>query len=309
MINQDGSPPRVNGHRLASDMKVSVPSRPSVALVGAGTQGRRLAFMWSSRGQDVHLIDAQPNQLQASLQAIDTFRASHKPKGAQWGQIITHLPETRQAALQNAWLVIECVPEQLPLKQKVIADLDSIAPEDTIIASNSSSYSCNEILEGLTLKNGRRFLSVHSYWPPETCELEIMGHETTSPHYIDLVMEQSKAHGFIPFQVKSQSMGYIYNRIWAAIKREALLAASEGAATPKEIDAIFRGVLKTPKGPFEQMDVVGLDVVLDIEQHYADARGDIPIEPREYLNKYLKDGHLGVKSGKGFYDYSESAAS
>lgn len=94
------------------------------------------------------------------------------------------------------------------------------------------------------------------------------------------------------------------HRIWAAIKREALLAASEGAATPREIDAIFRGVLNTPKGPFELMDVVGLDVVLDIEQHYADARGNLPAEPREYLKKYLDRGDLGVKSGKGFYDYT-----
>lgn len=115
-------------------------------------------------------------------------------------------------------------------------------------------------------------------------------------------------------------MGYLYNRfvpdfstewrsadtfsIWAAIKREALLAASEGAGTPEEIDAIFKGILKTPKGPFEQMDVVGLDVVHDIEQHYADARGKtVPDEPREYLKQYLEKGHLGVKSGKGFYDY------
>lgn len=69
---------------------------------------------------------------------------------------------------------------------------------------------------------------------------------------------------------------------------------------------MFKGVLKTPKGPFEQMDVVGLDVVLDIEQHYADARGDIPSAPREYLQKFLQNGHLGVKSGRGFYDYGSS---
>ena len=94
--------------------------------------------------------------------------------------------------------------------------------------------------------------------------------------------------------------------IWAAIKREALLAASEGVATPKEIDAMFKGVLKTPKGPFELMDVVGLDVVLDIEQHYADARGNISSEPREYLREILRNGRLGVKSGHGFYRYSTS---
>jgi 3-hydroxyacyl-CoA dehydrogenase len=81
------------------------------------------------------------------------------------------------------------------------------------------------------------------------------------------------------------------------------LAASEGIATPEEIDAIFKGVLKTPKGPFELMDIVGLDVVLDIEQHYADARKDIPPQPRKYLKDYVDQGQLGVKTGSGFYDY------
>ena len=92
-------------------------------------------------------------------------------------------------------------------------------------------------------------------------------------------------------------------RIWAAIKRESLLAASEGIATPQEIDQIFKSVLKTPKGPFEQMDVVGLDVVLDIEEHYAEKRGNIPTEPRTYLKGLIAEGKLGVKNGKGFYEY------
>ncbi|KAJ3457591.1 hypothetical protein MRS44_014732 [Fusarium solani] len=287
-------------------MVLSVTPKTSVTLIGAGTQGRRLAFMWSSRGKDVHLVDGQESQLEASLKAIDGFRKDAGKENGQWGRIITHSPETLREALKTAWLVVECVPEQLALKQKVIVELDSLAGEDTVIASNSSSYSCSEILEGITLKNERRFLSAHSYWPPETPEIEIMGHETTNPSYIPLMMEQCKAHGFSPFEVKSPSMGYIYNRIWAAIKREALLAASEGVATPEEIDAMFKGVLKTPKGPFEQMDVVGLDVVLDIEQHYADARGDIPSAPREYLQTFLQNGHLGVKSGRGFYDYGSS---
>jgi 3-hydroxyacyl-CoA dehydrogenase len=276
----------------------------TVTLIGAGTQGRRLAFMWSSTGNDVHLVDGQEAQLQASLEAIDEFQRSSKKENASWGKIITHSRDTLSKAVQAAWLIVECVPERLDLKQKVIMELDSIASKDTIIASNSSSYSCSEILKGLDLKHESRFLSAHSYWPPEVPEIEIMGHETTNPSYVDLMMEQCKAHGFSPFHVKKPSMGYIYNRIWAAIKREALLTAAEGVATPKEIDGIFKGVLKTPKGPFEQMDLVGLDVVMDIEQHYADARGNIPSEPREYLQKFLDEGNLGIKSGRGFYDYT-----
>jgi 3-hydroxyacyl-CoA dehydrogenase len=93
------------------------------------------------------------------------------------------------------------------------------------------------------------------------------------------------------------------SRIWAAIKREALFVAAEEVATPAEIDAIFKDVLKTPKGPFEQMDVVGLDVVLDIEQHYAETRSGLPEQPRELLRKMIGKGKLGVKNGKGFYEY------
>ena len=95
-------------------------------------------------------------------------------------------------------------------------------------------------------------------------------------------------------------------RIWAAIKRETLLTLAEGVATPQEIDGIFKEVLKTAKGPCEQMDVVGLDVVLDIEQHYADLRPGVPEEPREFLRKMIEKGKLGVKSGSGFYDYEKS---
>ena len=94
-----------------------------------------------------------------------------------------------------------------------------------------------------------------------------MGHSNTNSKVIPLLMEQCRQHGFSPFHVKRDSMGYIYNRIWAAIKREALLTASEGVAAPAEIDAIFKDVLKTPRGPYEQMDVFGLDVVLNIEDN------------------------------------------
>jgi len=204
-------------------------------------------------------------------------------------------------------LMLQCVPERIELKRDILQQLDATAPDDTIIASNSSSYPISELIEGLKLKNDQRILSAHSYWPPETPAIEIMGHDNTNPACVDLMMDRCLQHGFEPFRVKQDSMGYIYNRIWAAIKREALLTASEGVATPEEIDKIFKSVLKTPKGPFEQMDVVGLDVVLDIEEHYAAKRGNIPERPRAYLKNLIDEGRLGVKNGNGFYQYSKSA--
>jgi len=140
-------------------------------------------------------------------------------------------------------------------------------------------------------------------WPPETTAIELMGSSRTKPELIPFMMSQCTKHGFSPFHVKRDSLGYMYNRIWAAIKREALMVVEEGVATPEEVDAIFKDVLKTPKGPCAQMDVVGLDVVLDIEEHYAEKRGNLPEAPRNLLKEMIKDGKLGVKNGKGFYNY------
>ncbi|THC95038.1 hypothetical protein EYZ11_005476 [Aspergillus tanneri] len=137
--------------------------------------------------------------------------------------------------------------------------------------------------------------------------IEIMGHEETDLSLITLLSDRCTELGFSPFHVQKRSIGYIYNRIWAAIKRETLQVLSEGVCGPQDIDAIFKDVLRTPMGPCEQMDVVGLDVVLDIEKHYAESRTGIPSEPREYLMKMIRNGHLGVKSHRGFYDYKATS--
>lgn len=261
--------------------------------------------MWLSQGKSVHLVDGQESQLRDAVTFIQQLQRDAGQKSG--ASIFTHAPEELEAALFDSWLVVECVPEKIELKRKVLAQLDTAAPLDTIVASNSSSYPISELIEGLDLNGVHRVLSAHSYWPPETPAIEIMGHSSTDPACIDLMMERCRQHGFEPFRVKQDSMGYIYNRIWAAIKREALLAASEGVASPEEIDNIFKSVLKTPKGPFEQMDVVGLDVVLDIEEHYAAKRGNIPQEPRTYLKDFIGNGLLGVKSGAGFYEYKSDS--
>ncbi|QKX61988.1 uncharacterized protein TRUGW13939_09144 [Talaromyces rugulosus] len=277
--------------------------REAVVILGAGTQGRRLAYMWSSTGKPVHLVDQQESQLSQGLDHVHQLRTSSSSISTNWGKITTSKPSSLKEELEKAWLAIECVPENFALKQSVISQLDNLAPDQTILASNSSSYVIGEIIENLSLNNPRRVLSAHCYWPPETPAIEIMGYEQTDPSIIDLLVKKSEEHGFTPYRVRKPSVGYIYNRIWAAIKRETLLTLSEGVASPNEIDAIFRDVLKTPKGPCELMDVVGLDVVLDIEKHYAETRKNLPSEPQKYLQDMIDAGNLGVKNSRGFYKY------
>ncbi|KAH7323916.1 3-hydroxyacyl-CoA dehydrogenase [Rhexocercosporidium sp. MPI-PUGE-AT-0058] len=278
--------------------------RNAVAILGAGTQGRRLAYMWSRRGRPVHLIDRAPAALEGALKDIEFFKTTVGiSDGYQDGTISTFSGEELVEALKGAWLAVENVPESLNIKRSVVQQLDNLAHTETIVASNSSSFTIQELIDGLDLKSPSRCVSLHSYWPPETPAIEIMGSNITKSEIIPRLMEECRNHGFEPFHVKKESNGYIYNRIWAAIKREALFVAAEGVATPAEIDSIYKSILKTPKGPFEQMDTVGLDVVKDIEEHYAEKRNSLPHEPRDLLSRMIQDGKLGVKTGEGFYKY------
>lgn len=143
---------------------------------------------------------------------------------------------------------------------------------------------------------------------PTNCHsaVEILGAQKTPPTVLQMLMTEAARHGFQPFLVRRPSTGYIYNRIWAAIKRETLQVLDEGVATPVEIDALFRAVLQTPDGPCVLMDKVGLDVVLAIEEHYAAERPGLDEAPRRLLQTMLREGKLGVKAGEGFFPYSDA---
>jgi 3-hydroxybutyryl-CoA dehydrogenase len=109
--------------------------------------------------------------------------------------------------------------------------------------------------------------------------------------------------GVHPFEARRECTGFIFNRIWAAIKRESLAVVAEGVARPEDVDGMFRVNWGVPAGPFQMMDLVGLDVVLDIENHYADEFPHLPENVRDLLRSYVDAGKLGLKTGEGFYSY------
>jgi 3-hydroxybutyryl-CoA dehydrogenase len=145
--------------------------------------------------------------------------------------------------------------------------------------------------------------------PPEQNAVEVMSCGKTSEVVISDLMDRFPLYGLIPFHVRKESVGFIFNRIWAALKRESIAVVQEGVSTPQEVDHIFQIVFGTHSGPFRLMDKVGLDVVLDIEKHYAAVRPGLPEGVRQLLKQYIGEGRLGVKAGKGFYsDYESPAA-
>ena len=117
--------------------------------------------------------------------------------------------------------------------------------------------------------------------------------------FIADLMDRLPLYGLVPFHVRKESVGFIFNRIWAAVKRESLEIVKEGVSTPAEVDRIFQVLLGAHGGPFRLMDKVGLDVVLGVEEHYAAIHPEIPVGPRELLKQYISEGRLGRKTGKG----------
>lgn len=289
-------------------MTVPVAVDGPTAVIGTGTLGRRIALVLATRGGEVRLFDTAAEQQAAGVafvQAELPKLLENRPDGSPGHAVASR---SLAEAVAAAWLVIEALPERLELKQQVFGELDQLAPDDAILATNSSSYPSSQIIDAVS--RPQRVVNTHFYMPPVSNVVEIMSCGPTDQEVIDLLMEKLPAFGLVPFEVRQESVGFIYNRIWAAIKRESLAVVAEGVATPEEVDRIFQLSLGARYGPFRAMDIVGLDVVLDIEDHYAALRDGIPEGPRQLLREYLDQGRLGMKSGQGFYDdYGDPAQS
>jgi 3-hydroxybutyryl-CoA dehydrogenase len=206
-----------------------------------------------------------------------------------------------QDAVRGAWMVIEAVPENPELKRQVFAELDQMAEGDAILASNSSSIPASEMIE--KVEHPDRVLNTHYQQPPELNSVELMSCGKTDDGVIEALMKTIPQYGLEPFRVRRESDGFIFNRVWAAIKRECLMVVQEGVASPEDVDGMWLIFTRPGIPPFRLMDRVGLDVVLNIEEHYASVRPGIPDGPRKLLHEMIEEGKLGVKSGSGFYEY------
>jgi 3-hydroxybutyryl-CoA dehydrogenase len=277
-----------------------IQSRP-VAVFGAGTLGRRIALMFASRGGEVRIYDPNVAQAQAAVDFVSETLPdllAQRGSGAP-GRATAH--DSVADALDGAWLAIEAVPERLDIKISLWGQIDAAAPSDTIFATNSSSYASRLMDEKITDKT--RFCNMHFYMPPRANAVDLMSDGQTSREVLDSLLAILPEFGVFPFEARKESTGFIFNRVWAAVKRESLAVVAEGVAGPEDVDGMFKLNWHMPAGPFQMMDSVGLDVVLDIEDHYAAENPHLPEGPRRLLHEYVDAGKLGVKTGEGFYKY------
>ncbi|WP_297726924.1 3-hydroxyacyl-CoA dehydrogenase family protein [Mycobacterium sp.] len=272
-----------------------------VAVIGAGTLGRRVALMFASRGGTVRIHARRPEQLAGATQYV-TQDLPRVLQGRDFGEVgVAVGTSSLEEALDDAWLVVESVPEKLEIKIPLWGQIDQAAPPDTIFATNSSSYPSRLMAE--KVRDKTRLCNMHFYMPPEVNAVDLMSDGETDRGLLDTLLAVLPEFGVHPFEARKESTGFIFNRIWAAIKRESLAVVAEGVARPEDVDGMFKVNWGVPAGPFQMMDLVGLDVVLDIENHYAEEFPHLPKQVRELLQSYVDAGKLGVKTGEGFYSY------
>lgn len=283
-------------------------TRP-VVIIGAGTLGRRIGAVFAGGGAAVRIVDFSAEQRDAALAYIrdtaprlrDQLQESRPDLGTVAVGSAEGFEDSTEESLSDAWLVIEAVPENLDIKRPLFGTLDRLAPGDAILATNSSSYASRMVIDEVTHRD--RVLNMHFAMPPRSMAVELMSDGETSPEIIDRLVKDLPDYGILPFVAQKESTGFIFNRIWAAIKRESLAVVSEGVSTPDDVDAIMSANLGLKAGPFASMDQVGLDVVLNIEDHYAKENPHLPEGPRQLLHRYVDAGKLGKKTGEGFYTY------
>jgi 3-hydroxybutyryl-CoA dehydrogenase len=285
-------------------LPANVDERP-VVIDGAGTLGRRIATVYAGGGSDVRIFDLSAEQREVARDYVEEHVAETQQalglRPARRGRV--EVSDDLREAVAGGWMVIEAVPERIDIKTEVFGDLERVAEPDAILGSNSSSIPSSRMIG--KVEHPERVLNTHYQQPPELNSVELMSCGETDEGVIEALMEKIPQYGLVPFHVRRESDGFVFNRIWAAIKRECLMVVEEGVAPPEDVDRMWEIFTRAGVPPFRLMDRVGLDVVLAIEEHYAAVREGVSEGPRRLLHEYVDRGRLGVKSGRGFYEYTD----
>ena len=280
----------------------------TIAVIGGGIMGRGIAHVSAMAGFTTVLNDVSDELLEKARGQI----RRDLQKSAEIGKIESNVIEETlsrlnlqsnlEHAVNNAELIIEAVPEQIELKLDLFARLDRICASDVIFASNTSALSITE-MAGAT-KRPQQFIGMHFFNPVHKMKLvEIIRGLETSDETFSLAESVSQKMGKETVEVK-ESPGFVTSRINALIGNEAFFMLQEGVASARDIDKALKLGLNHPMGPFEMVDLVGLDTRLSILNFLHKTLGD-KYRPCPLLVKYVKSGRLGKKVGRGVYDYPD----
>ena len=279
-----------------------------VAVVGAGTMGNGIAHTFAQHGWSAALIDISDDALGRGLATIKKNLERLEKKGAishqQSADTLGRIkPNTSLDAAKDAEIVVEAVSENPDIKFEVFEDLDRLAPQDTILASNTSSISITEIAK--QTRRPERVIGMHFMNPVPLMPLvEIVRGRGTGDEVVTKTVEITKQLGKTPVLV-NDSPGFVSNRVLMPMINEAIFCVDEGVATAEAVDQVMKLGMNHPLGPLALADLIGLDVCLAIMKVLQDGLDAHKYRPAPLLEKMVAKGQLGRKSGRGFYVYRD----
>jgi 3-hydroxybutyryl-CoA dehydrogenase len=282
----------------------------NISVIGAGTMGNGIAHVFAQNGYRVNLIDVSKEALNKGMANIEKNldrmltreKINAKQKEETLGRIITY--DSVGAGVAEADLVVEAATENTDLKLAIFKDLDTLAPKDAILATNTSSISITQI--AAVTGRPEQVIGMHFMNPVPIMKLvEVIRGYNTSDEVTDKIMKTSSDLGKVPVEVHDYP-GFVANRILMPMINEAIFALHEGVAGVSEIDTVMKLGMAHPMGPLQLADFIGLDVCLSILKVLFEGFGQAKYAPCPLLVNMVRSGNLGVKSGTGFYDYSQS---
>lgn len=280
----------------------------NIAVIGAGTMGNGIVHVFAMNGYSVNMIDIQESALDKALAIIEKnlSRMVNKEKisEADKSQTLANITKITNLSegVKNADLVIEAATENEDLKLKIFKEMDVNAPDNAILATNTSSISITKL--AAATNRPEKVIGMHFMNPVPVMKLvEVIAAYQTEKKVTDTIMELSAKIGKSPTLVNDYP-GFIANRILMPMINEAIYSLYEGVAGVPEIDTVMKLGMAHPMGPLQLADFIGLDVCLAILNVLHDGFGNPKYAPCPLLVNMVTAGNLGVKSGKGFYDYA-----
>jgi len=277
-----------------------------IAVLGAGTMGHGIAYAAIAGGFETRMYDVADAALQKGVTAIEAVTRKGVDVGALSVSAATDMRKrlavtsSLAAALDGVDLVVEAAPERIDLKLSLMTEIDQHAPPAAIIATNTSALSITEMAG--VMKNPARVAGMHFFNPVHRMKLvEIVRALESSPETLRAIEDVAKQMGKETVVVR-ESPGFITTRVNASIGNEAFYMLMEGVASARDIDKALKLGLNHPMGPFELVDLVGLDTRLSILEYLHRSMGE-KYRPCPLIAQYVKAGRLGRKVGRGVYDY------